>query len=1094
AHEKTVEIKWKTPMFSFYPLTLSLTANEYPRLSCPLQFNDGFYEIGSNIKKINVDGVLDENLVESLFKPFWKPDTGHPSGYTYIYISEDPENVYFSLDITCDNTNDVGGDWAEVIINGQTFRIDDFNTKWGKLGFGKTDKVGYKHQTAEFAIPKKQIESDKFDFDIRYYGTASQCGDEAEMIDQNGSNSHIMAGDQTYVQEVLILDGGNDNCETLIDSFNVTNQGTASDDQIASVSLWEDGGNGYFDGGARDDTQIGSTVNDPSLKTGIIIGGFNDKNPVLTISNGGQSTVYVAITLESTADEEDATIKTMLDGTDYGGSKWRDNGVETATSATKIFTIADFQSMHLSDGNSNGKIDEIYMNVSLPVGSADDIDHRIDESTTLQRFSITYDGNEVSVNSIQFVANYGDSAAFKLSLDENDEDLLFDTSTLNFEVTYDGSHGDLKIRLGTNHADVEGISEFWPETDRAKPIANLSVDTNPVYENDLDFNVTVNYSEEMDTNVIPTIQFSGNAGPTSLNTASWVTSKKWKGFYTVQDVDEFNTVSVHSSGAKDLNGNTEGTANGASFLIDTIAPSIDSITGNTAGTTGETTTIEAEFSNSYSQATIFYKPSGGSSWQSKSILTESADILIPSDTDKNWDYYVTVEDSSGNKDRSPSGTDYYQITVTDNDNPYLDEDYTSSSGLEGENHNFGINAFDNVAVDSVNVSWTHGTKNGNLALTDADNDGIWTGGITLDETSDDMQYIIQINDTSNNKYVSSPRIVFISQQDEQPPSITDNTPSNVYKGEQHFFKATLIDNIETTDVYVKYWYNGEDSQNESMNKIDSFNYNYDITIPENKNFLNYQLLAKDSSDNWNQTNENTLSIQKQETDTDQNPQAPTAKINTSTETKVESFIIVDGTESTDDGYITNYSWELGDSKTAKGRAIRHSYDKPGEYIINLTVTDNDGLTDTTSIIVTVTSEDSDKDKDSTKDSDEDGLKDFEEKNIGSDPENASDVKNISSKIAESGFLVDYNKDQKPDIYYDDSSDMNTTLGEKNNLYTIDVDGDGYWDYTYNATTSSVGKYEVEKTGFEIPWPYIVLAVIALVVIAILIIVDKKGLL
>ncbi len=54
-----------------------------------------------------------------------------------------------------------------------------------------------------------------------------------------------------------------------------------------------------------------------------------------------------------------------------------------------------------------------------------------------------------------------------------------------------------------------------------------------------------------------------------------------------------------------------------------------------------------------------------------------------------------------------------------------------------------------------------------------------------------------------------------------------------------------------------------------------------------------------------------------------------------------------------DGQIVDYRWDFGDGSTAAGAALYHSYPTAGAYTVTLTVTDNDGLTDTDVITITV---------------------------------------------------------------------------------------------------------------------------------------------
>jgi parallel beta-helix repeat protein len=46
-----------------------------------------------------------------------------------------------------------------------------------------------------------------------------------------------------------------------------------------------------------------------------------------------------------------------------------------------------------------------------------------------------------------------------------------------------------------------------------------------------------------------------------------------------------------------------------------------------------------------------------------------------------------------------------------------------------------------------------------------------------------------------------------------------------------------------------------------------------------------------------------------------------------------------------DGIIVDYSWEFGDGAVGNGAFVSHTYDFPGSYTVKLTVTDDDGLSD-----------------------------------------------------------------------------------------------------------------------------------------------------
>lgn len=84
-------------------------------------------------------------------------------------------------------------------------------------------------------------------------------------------------------------------------------------------------------------------------------------------------------------------------------------------------------------------------------------------------------------------------------------------------------------------------------------------------------------------------------------------------------------------------------------------------------------------------------------------------------------------------------------------------------------------------------------------------------------------------------------------------------------------------------------------------------------------------------------------------------QPPTASFTYSPESPVVGEeITFDASSSTDpDGQIVSYEWDFGDSATGSGVTTAHAYTAAREYIVTLTVVDNDGATGTDTAIVTV---------------------------------------------------------------------------------------------------------------------------------------------
>jgi PKD repeat protein len=82
--------------------------------------------------------------------------------------------------------------------------------------------------------------------------------------------------------------------------------------------------------------------------------------------------------------------------------------------------------------------------------------------------------------------------------------------------------------------------------------------------------------------------------------------------------------------------------------------------------------------------------------------------------------------------------------------------------------------------------------------------------------------------------------------------------------------------------------------------------------------------------------------------------APQAKFSFSPENPKPGQLVQFTDQSTDpDGTIKSWAWDFGDGKTATDRNPSHKYAARGTYTVKLTVTDNDGLTGSTTKQITV---------------------------------------------------------------------------------------------------------------------------------------------
>ena len=83
--------------------------------------------------------------------------------------------------------------------------------------------------------------------------------------------------------------------------------------------------------------------------------------------------------------------------------------------------------------------------------------------------------------------------------------------------------------------------------------------------------------------------------------------------------------------------------------------------------------------------------------------------------------------------------------------------------------------------------------------------------------------------------------------------------------------------------------------------------------------------------------------------------APTASFSATPTSGVAPLLVsVDASASTDvDGSIVSYSWAYGDGSSGSGQSAAHTFNAPGSYTIQLTVTDDDGATHIRRTTITV---------------------------------------------------------------------------------------------------------------------------------------------
>ncbi len=94
-----------------------------------------------------------------------------------------------------------------------------------------------------------------------------------------------------------------------------------------------------------------------------------------------------------------------------------------------------------------------------------------------------------------------------------------------------------------------------------------------------------------------------------------------------------------------------------------------------------------------------------------------------------------------------------------------------------------------------------------------------------------------------------------NQNDLIKPNIIDKTVGSPTTDKDFSIIADVFDNINVTGIYLKYWFDQNESNNESMNRINGNNqrgnYSRSIYVPFNAQKLRYVISAVDYYNNWN---------------------------------------------------------------------------------------------------------------------------------------------------------------------------------------------------------------------------------------------------
>jgi PGF-pre-PGF domain-containing protein len=263
---------------------------------------------------------------------------------------------------------------------------------------------------------------------------------------------------------------------------------------------------------------------------------------------------------------------------------------------------------------------------------------------------------------------------------------------------------------------------------------------------------------------------------------------------------------------------------------------------------------------------------------------------------------------------------------------------------------------DNSGVDEINISVDQSSGQSisevNVTVSNEANENEGeVGEIPVEDQENNVHGNIDV-DTDNNAAVESATINFKVNEDR----VDDTSEIVLY----HYENGDLVEKLDTTYLEGK-----------TENKDNDYYY----FESETTSFSSFTIV----SDN----------------------QDPNAEIETDS-TNIESGDTVDfdGSESSDgETDIISYEWDFGDGEGSDtGETVSHTYEDEGDYIAELTVTDQGGNTDTTIVEIsvedsssTITSSNNQEDEEQEQEQQEDQTDESETDNGGSEPEKDNQI-------------------------------------------------------------------------------------------------------
>ncbi|MDP6154603.1 MAG: PKD domain-containing protein [Candidatus Thermoplasmatota archaeon] len=227
-------------------------------------------------------------------------------------------------------------------------------------------------------------------------------------------------------------------------------------------------------------------------------------------------------------------------------------------------------------------------------------------------------------------------------------------------------------------------------------------------------------------------------------------------------------------------------------------------------------------------------------------------IRIPADC-TSFEYFFWSDDATGNEKKSTIRTP----VVADNDRPAIGTIWNAVLST-GELVLFSANITENIGVNSVKFGYTvNGAINENVSVLNQTGDN-WTIMIRIPADCVSFEYFFWVNDGAGNERRSAT----------QTPAVSDNDlpvfgiiwASTLTTGDSAYISANITDNIVVDTVTLDFTINGAQRHNWSVTNKTGNSWDITILLPADTLFFEYKFHARDSSGNWEESQNATPSV------------------------------------------------------------------------------------------------------------------------------------------------------------------------------------------------------------------------------------------